>query len=491
MIKLQLPKSAIVPSMITASLCALGFVIIGTTHIYLIEQSICHEYYSNLEPLNGGTLLLVDPKIPIEEELCKLPEIQATVAGIMGTFNFFSLVPTLFLVGPWGRLAQILGKKMVVTLNGISAFTSVCYYITICYFPQYFNIRWIFATPLFDILGGGQMMLMTLSYSYFAEEAEPEALSGILYRFTTVQLLNAFLAMIFSSYMLRINVWLLALCGVCVIFLTIPVALLLPAHSSTYTSVASSLAEDPTPASETSSLLSHDSLKISSARHIIKALLSNFTHSKQLYTSLLSSRRSTSLTLLVSFFLTLTGGIRVIFVQWASIHHGWAIADVTALNSFEMIVSSAILLSLPVLSRRYLLPRLISASKVDLLLSGVCLSFHFIGLLCMALSPSRIPYIMSISVYTLGTGLPDSFRSFATGVMGEKEEVEKLYLGMGLMSTFGGMAASKVWSWLFVYGLGKRWAAERAPFWGVLGVVCVMGLILWRLRSFAKGIRIV
>ena len=44
------------------------------------------------------------------------------------------------------------------------------------YFPQYFNIRWIWATPLFDIVGGGQMILGSLVYTYFAEEVEPENL---------------------------------------------------------------------------------------------------------------------------------------------------------------------------------------------------------------------------------------------------------------------------------------------------------------------------
>jgi len=312
--------------------------------------------------------------------------------------------------------------------------------------------------------------------------------SGILYKFTALQLFNAFLANSFASYMLRINVWILSLCGISLIFLTIPVILLFPSNStSPYQSIMDTSTSD---GPETDSLLSEEVKSPSTAKQILHTLMSHYSHSKSLYRSLFASSAITCHTLITSFFLTLTSGVRIIFTQWASVHYAWVIADVQVLNSFELVISGIVLLSLPIISKRLLLPRLNSTSRVDILLASASLGAMFIGLLFMAFSPNRISYLISISVYTLGSGIPDSVRSFATGLMTNKEEIEKLYLGMGIMSTLGGMAASSMWSWIFSFGIGKMWAIERAPFWGALSVLLVVGFMLRKLSIYIRGVSI-
>lgn len=94
MLKPHLPKSAVGPSIVAACLSALGFVILSSTHIYLVEQFICREYYTVLESLGRDTKLFLDPKQPVDEALCKEPAIQSTVASIQGINIFLGLTPS-------------------------------------------------------------------------------------------------------------------------------------------------------------------------------------------------------------------------------------------------------------------------------------------------------------------------------------------------------------------------------------------------------------
>lgn len=94
----------------------------------------------------------------------------------------------------------------------------------------------------------------------------------------------------------------------------------------------------------------------------------------------------------------------------------------------------------------------------------------------MSVAPNRISYVLSLTVYTLATPLVDNLRGFSTGLMSEKEEVEKLYLGIGMVETLGGMVATVVWSDLFSCVLGKGWVVERTPFWACLGIMGVLGV---------------
>jgi len=81
----------------------------------------------------------------------------------------------------------------------------------------------------------------------------------------------------------------------------------------------------------------------------------------------------------------------------------------------------------------------------------------------------------------------DSLRSFSTGIIGDGEEMEKLYLGIGLTETLGGMASSVMWTGLFSQVVGKGWWVERLPFWGVLVCMIAVGWAVVRLGRFIGG----
>ena len=102
----------------------------------------------------------------------------------------------------------------------------------------------------------------------------------------------------------------------------------------------------------------------------------------------------------------------------------------------------------------------------------------------MSVAPTRVCYVLALTVYKLATPLVDSLRSFSTGLTTEKEEVETLYLGIGMMEMIGRMMATAMWNVLFSEVVGKGWVVERTPFWGCLVVMGGVWFVLKKLGKF-------
>lgn len=92
-LKLEMPKSAVGPAVLTSVLCSFGWVLIASTQLFLVEQYVCREHYKLVEPAtSGGGGGLID------EALCKKPEIQSVVASVMGTNSFLGYIPGMYLL---------------------------------------------------------------------------------------------------------------------------------------------------------------------------------------------------------------------------------------------------------------------------------------------------------------------------------------------------------------------------------------------------------
>lgn len=115
--------------------------------------------------------------------------------------------------------------------------------------------------------------------------------------------------------------------------------------------------------------------------------------------------------------------------------------------------------------------------------------FLLMGLGLMSVAPNRICYVLALTVCTLSIPLSDSLRSFSTGLISDKEEIEKLYLGIGMLETIGGMIATALWSGLFSSVLGRGWILERIPFWGCLVIIGGIWFVLRMLARFGLVVK--
>jgi hypothetical protein len=97
----------------------------------------------------------------------------------------------LFLTGPWGRIAGVLGKRWVLLLNLSSTTFASLWFAGVCKLflttsienssddeTVYFQlpVQMVYITPFFDIIGGGTVIMSSFIYGFIAEAVEPKYL---------------------------------------------------------------------------------------------------------------------------------------------------------------------------------------------------------------------------------------------------------------------------------------------------------------------------
>ncbi|KAH7354958.1 hypothetical protein BKA65DRAFT_231744 [Rhexocercosporidium sp. MPI-PUGE-AT-0058] len=469
--------SALLPATLILVLGSFGYMLYTSTHVYLMEQSVCREYYRAHEPTLVGKNGLMD------ETICKIPQIQSRVAETLGVYRVLTYLPALFMAGPYGKIARTIGKKPVMYMNLISYTLAGAYFTVICYNHEVFDVRWIYLTPLFDILGGGDIILSSFSYTYISESIEQRRLSAFYYKLSAGQFTFSFLALCLSSILLRKHVYIQCILGGVTLGATIPLCCMLPGKD-----------EVSAQSSETSSLLSTTPPITPLAMDpedgalfwtIVKSLGTNAKHSLSIFRDLRSSSSLFRTTMFTFFMLTVGYGIKVVFIQWPSLTYGWMLADVHAIISYETVISAIILLTLPTVSHKVLKPRLgDSVSEVDLFVAKISAAAHVLGILCAGFAPGKVSYILALTVWKLGNGLNDALRSYVTGLLERKEDVEQLYLGIGMVETLGGMIATAAWTSLFAKVLGKGYLVLRLPFMISSVILLICCACIWVLGRF-------
>jgi hypothetical protein len=126
---------------------------------------------------------------------------------------------------------------------------------------------------------------------------------------------------------------------------------------------------------------------------------------------------------------------------------------------------------MPYLSKHVLWPLLGSQKLVDFWVTRTSLCFNIIGIICVGISPLRAFYIISLGIYSLGSALPDSLRSFATSAVYNEESVRKLYVGISMVETIAGLVGTALWSSIFSAGIRKGGTAlGKIPFFAAAGL---------------------
>jgi hypothetical protein len=296
-----------------------------------------------------------------------------------------------------------------------------------------------------------------------------------------------------SAYLLRKNVWLQCFIGIGTLIIMMPITAVLHDHVPptkekipAYTSFGS----DPDGAedTETTTLLTsnpHPTTKQTSVFVTLRdSVVENMAHTIALFNQIIHSSSFCRSTMLTYFLLSFANAIDNIFAQWSSLTFSWILADVNAVNSLGTLVSFIVLLSLPTVSS-ILKPRINNcSSKVDFFMVNASIIAWGAGVVLMALAPTRELLIAAVVVGNFGAGTYDALRSFVTGLLGEKDEIEEFYVEIGIMETVGGMLGTVAWSVVFreVVGMGE-WIL-RLPYGlcavlmvGVLGCVVVLGRV--------------
>ena len=199
------------------------------------------------------------------------------------------------------------------------------------------------------------------------------------------------------------------------------------------------------------------------------------------YTSLLTLFSVPNPTFTVIILLLIYGiaiRIEVILPQYISLALGWPLATVNRLQALRSLVSAACLFALPAMRKRYLEPRFVTkggSTAVDLFIIQASLVANMIGIVGLGFSAGAPFFILTLCVYTSGTGLADSLTSYGTFMLPAGESVAEFYVRTGLVTTVSALIGGPLWSAALSFVLRSEWMPLGTPFWlcaGLFGLGC-------------------
>lgn len=156
--------------------------------------------------------------------------------------------------------------------------------------------------------------------------------------------------------------------------------------------------------------------------------------------------------------------IQVLLPQYTSLVLQWTFATVNAALALKALVSALVLFLLPTVRKLFLEPRM-STPRIDLLITQASLVANLIGMVGLGFSVSAGLFILSLCVFTSGTGLVDSLYAYGTLSLPAGEQITELYLRLGLVQTIAGLVGAPLWSMIFSLVLKSEVLPLGLPFW--------------------------
>lgn len=432
------------------------------------EDIICQHYYANLsEP---------SPPRPISEALCKGDPVQSELAIVIGGKFFTTCLPSLALSIPYGLLADRIGRKPVFLLSMAGSLLSELSGLAILWWWRVFPLRLIWATPIWQIIGGSYPVGSAMIYACVADVAPEETRAQTFLVLIGGGLAAQILGPLLSSYLMMWSSWPPILLGIAMIALGTVLFLFVPETLHLRSP------ESPTMPILGSPLASPFSLRPASLFVLIK---------KHLRTTLASSSTFTSLPILLLLstfsFVILATQIVQLSLRDISARFNWSLAQSGLLLSLRALIDMAVvILLLPLASHILTQPRhgmglALSTRAKDYLLALASTSIMVLGSMLLALSPPLPVVLAALAVFALGSGLGGLCRALVTELV-PREQVGKLYAAIGVVEVLGSVVGGPGLAWLYRVGLELRGWWRGGPFVmvAVVGVWCGGALVVAR-----------
>lgn len=176
--------------------------------------------------------------------------------------------------------------------------------------------------------------------------------------------------------------------------------------------------------------------------------------------------------------------VQTIQTQWSVERFDWTFSAVTYVNAYATLVCMLVLAGLPSLSS-YLVARLGSVRRMELVIIRSSLMLRILGNLAMGLAPTRAYFLVGVTIQALSAGTYDTFKSFLTG-LSSTGHVAELYAVISLVETAAHMVSSQMWANILVFSLDLEDVFMGLPFWVAaslsLAVIFIIQLMVRQLR---------
>ncbi|TAQ83137.1 hypothetical protein B7494_g8540 [Chlorociboria aeruginascens] len=163
--------------------------------IKLFEHSLCLSYFNF--PVGG-----------VEEEYCKIPEIQQPLARIRGWKSMFDTIPVLLVAIPLGHLGDRYGRRKIMAVSLIGVAASLGEIFVVCAFPRIFPLQLVWLSSIILLCGGGLYSTTAFMWAMASETIPKERRSYAFYYIFSAFYIAELLASFLASITMDISLWL-------------------------------------------------------------------------------------------------------------------------------------------------------------------------------------------------------------------------------------------------------------------------------------------
>ncbi|KAI8962375.1 MFS general substrate transporter [Daldinia sp. FL1419] len=418
------------PRSISALVCFAIFlwVFSGTIAIVpgtkLAEEIFCRRYYGR--------------DTPIDENMCKVEEIQSKIAYIFGFSITVNGLVGMLVAFPFGVLADR-ARKPIYFLGSLGQVLGVAWMLFIFYFSDRMPVELVLLSPIFEVFGGGLTVATAILYAIISDVQTSEN-KTISYFFFSLSAQSAFfVGPPIGSKLTEIwSPWVPLSASLVISILAGSIVLLVPETAD----IVESRTND-----EDSRKRGWYRFIVIQIKHQVKAI----RNSQQLL-----RKRSVLLILLAFMLITpIALGTGTTFLQYYSTRFHKTLEEAGYMLAIKGGLTVLVMgIFLPGLSRFSSSPNSpirLSAFRKDLLLAQVSAAFLCLGFLALA-GPNTGFIIRGLVILTFGSGLGPLCRSILTNFV-QHGQTSQLFTLVSIVETIGSLAGGPVLAWTFSTGL--------------------------------------
>lgn len=458
--------------------------IIEVPTIRLFEIAICNRYYRSQQSIDQIAFSAAN----IDERRCKIPQIQNELAFLTGWRFAFDAVPSLLTALIYGRLADRIGRRAILSLACFGLLSSLVWVVVVCYANQVLPVKLVWASSVFIFVGGGQRVVKSIVFVILADILQQPQRTRYMYFLAAVPHLTTLIAPLFSNLFMNIDIWIpFAIAAGCLstdflVIWAMPESL----ENLHKIQVPAALADSTTPLLQTEQLPSTQQPPpaIVSPQH----QSNEPTFWKQLtklFTDVITLLKVPGLPFCLALFVLRPIAVisRAFVYQYASETFHWPMSRTNWLRFSQAVGSSlATFIFLPLLST-YLDRKDHNAKKLDLNVIRFSLLIAAIGF--AILWQSKASWIMGFGLFIcgLGEGFEPSLKGLATSLIDSSYNARLLTFAM-VLEVVGKLIGGPLMARLFSIGRSDDHGSDGINFLtaSVIFVFLVLAALTARLK---------
>ncbi|KAI4160902.1 MAG: hypothetical protein LQ342_005328 [Letrouitia transgressa] len=479
------------PYLRTVYLCALlralatfSAAVSQVSRLRLLESNVCRSFYRSNNPT------VIDKATDtVPEAECKGSTIQAQLAFLLGWDALFQNIPVLMVGLIYAVLSSRVNRKLLLCINISSNIAAKLYYYCICYFYNTFDIRLIWLSSLFDLVGGGKIVFDTLTLAVIAETVQTSSLSSFYFYISSVLTALRMIGFGGGAFLMKHGYWLPIGIGFGVWCTTLPTVLFL---RITPKEIYQSLPTDSIEEYQLETFVIKDDASDSgfeSGSENVDDRNVNVNLGKQgrqgdddkvsrIFSGQPETRWKDSLrhtlveaniyrlALSVFFIHELAMGIRDVAEQWVSKRYHLPLQNVSYILSGETLLNAIILFMLPKLSGLVARKWELAPGEKDLFVASTSVLTAATGALFIAASWNIPLLLVSMAVFASGVGFHDALKSYVVLLIGAEHAVRitRIYMCISILEVLANMVNGPLWAEFYQIGLNIEGVGLALPF---------------------------